>query len=90
MSSEMLEEPELTYLARCYCSMYPGVVFSEKAISPAVLKYSQLRVGNEIFGSQNCLTKRSSYILASCCGRDGIIDASCLRPACISSLSSTL
>ena len=57
---------------------------SQDNISAAVQKYSQVKVGNEVYGSQNSRSKRSSYILAKWCGRNGAInDSSCLRPACI-------
>ena len=84
MSSEMIEEPELSCLAQCYCTMYPTEQYTSSKISAAAQKYSQIKVCNEIFGSQNSRSKRSSYVLAKWCGRNGIIDTSCLRPACIS------
>lgn len=84
MSSQFMEEPELSYLAQCYSCMYPGTAYTGRNISAAIQKYSQIRVGNEIFGSQNSRTKRSSYILAKWCGRNGVINTSSLRPACVS------
>lgn len=84
MSSEFLEGPELMNLARCYFAMYPSEDYSQDNISAAVQKYSQIKVGNEVLGSCNSRSKRSFYILAKWCGRRGIIDTSCLRPACIS------
>lgn len=83
-TSDMMDDPELTYLAECYSIMYPGELFSPMNISAAVQKYSPIKVGHEMFGSQNSRSKRSSYILANWCGRNGVIDTSSLRPASIS------
>lgn len=74
----------MKYLAECYCSIYPGELYSQSNISAAVQKYSQVKVGNEVYGSQNSRSKRSSYIMAKWCGRSAAIDdSSCLRPASI-------
>lgn len=80
-SVEMLDEPELSLLAQCYSVMYPSVSNLGNEIATVIYKYSQLKVGSEIYGSQNSRTKRSSYILARWCGRNAEINTSCLRPA---------
>ena len=82
MSTEILSEPELTCLAKCYCSMYPGGGYSTSNISSAVYKYSLVKVCDEIYGSHNTRTARS--ILARWCGRNGRIDTTCLRPGRVS------
>ena len=84
MSTDFMERFELEYLAECYCSMYPGETYSHSNLSAGVQKYSQMKVGSEIFGSQNSRSKRSSYIRARWCGRNGRIDASSLRPGVVS------
>lgn len=84
MSMEYLEGFELRYLAECYCTMYPGETYTRSNISAAVQRYSQMKVGNEIFGSRNSRSKRSSYIRAKWCGRNGKIDAASLRPGVVS------
>ena len=81
MSTEILEEPELSCLAQSYCCMYPGTDYSGNTIPSTIYKYSQMKLGDEIYGSQNTRTRRSSYILARWCGRSGRIDTTCLRPA---------
>ena len=84
MSTEFMEGVELKYLAECYSIMYPGEAFSQSSISAAVHRYSQMKVGSEVLGSQNRRSKRSSYIRAKWCGRNGKIDTACLRPGVIS------
>lgn len=83
-SIEMLDEPELSLLAQCYSIMYPSASYTGNEIATTIYKYSQLQVGSEIYGSQNSRTKRSSYILACWCGRNGEINTNCLRPASVS------
>ena len=85
VSTEILEEPELSYLAQCYCSMYPGAEYTGTNISSTIYKYSQMKVGNEVYGSYGTRTNRSSYLLARWGGRNGRIDSACLRPARASS-----
>ena len=64
--------------------IYPGEIYLHSNISAAVRKYSQIKIGNEVYGSQNSRSKRSSYILAKWCGRNGAVDDSAsLRPASI-------
>ena len=43
-----------------------------------------MTVGSEMFGSKNSRSKRSSYIRAKWCDRNGRIDASFFRPGVIS------
>lgn len=61
--------------------MYPGTEYSGNNIPSTIYKYSQVKVSDEIYGSHNTRTNRSSYILARWCGRNGRIDTTCLRPA---------
>lgn len=42
VSTEILDEPELSYLAQCYCSMYPGTEYTGRNISATIYKYSQV------------------------------------------------
>lgn len=84
MSTEVLEEPELSCLAQCYSCMYPDTEFSTANVPSTVYKYSQVKVGQEIFGAHNTRTNRSSYVLARWCGRNGRIDTTSMRPARVS------
>ena len=77
---ELLDETEGNYLRQCYNAMYPRM--NQGSISSAVYKYSQFKIANELFGTQDSRSKRSSYILARWCGASGAqIDYSILRPA---------
>ena len=77
-SFELLYETETNYLGNL---MYPGVEYGCN-ISTGVYKYSQFKVGNEIFGSQGSQSRRSSYIIAKWCSSTGTqIETSNLRPA---------
>ena len=60
--------------------MYPDNNYHSSSISSAIHKYSHLKVGNMLYGSQGTRTKRSSYILAGWCGEGGVIETSSLRP----------
>ena len=85
MSKEFLELFELRYLAECNCNMYHCAnYYSQSNISAAVHKYTQVKVGGEIFGSHMSRSKRSSYIRAKWCGISGKIDTSSLRPGVVS------
>lgn len=65
------------YLSETYKAMYPSAS-AESNISSGVYKYSQFKLGNEIFGSQGTRSKRSSYILARWYRCTGVLS---LRPA---------
>ena len=80
---EKIAEPELSYLAQCYCKMYPDAMYTARSISAAIQRFSQVKVGKEVFDSENSHSERSSYIPAKWCGRNGDIDTSLLHPACV-------
>lgn len=80
-STELLGKMETDYLCRCYNVMYPDSEYTSTSISCATHKYSHIKVGDIIYGSQGTRTKRSSYILAQWCACGGTIDTATLRPA---------
>ena len=84
MSTEVLNEPELSYLAECYNVMYPEGQYSASNIASLIYKYSQIKVCEELYGSHNTRTTRSSYVLGRWCGRNGRIDTTFLRPGRVS------
>ena len=66
-TTEILSEMETSYLCQSYNYMYPDNNYHSSSISSAIHKYSHLKVGNMLYGSQGTRTKRSSYILAGWC-----------------------
>ena len=84
MSTEVLNEPDLSYLAECYNVMYPEGQYSASNIASLIYKYSQIKVCEELYGSHNTRTTRSSYVLGRWCGRNGKIDTTSLRPGRVS------
>ena len=80
----LLEEYELQYLLSVYKIMYGSYISADK-LSSFGIRYKQLEWNGEVWGSQNSLSKRSSYILAAWCGTDGEVNTQqiSLRPGMV-------
>lgn len=82
----MLEDHELDYLLTVYKTLYTNMDISTRQLSRFVTQYKQVQANGLLWGSQNSLSRRSSYILAGWCSMNGKIDGSSvnLRPGLVS------
>ena len=80
-SEHYLDEDSTLYLANTYQVMYKQDVINT-SISFRAMSYTYINNGNTVYGSIGSRSKRSCYILAAWCGKDGHVDISTteLRP----------
>ena len=80
-SEHYLDEDSTLYLANTYQVMYKQDVINT-SISFRAMSYTYIKNGNTVYGSIGSRSKRSCYILAAWCGKDGHVDTSTteLRP----------
>ena len=76
-----LDESSIAYLIESYKVLYNQAA-NYSQISFYAKKHSKMKFGNNVYGSQQSQSKRSSIILAAWCGRDGKVDINTvdLRP----------
>ena len=76
-----LDESSIAYLIESYKVLYNQAA-NYQQISFYAKKHSKMKFGNNVYGSQQSQSKRSSFILAAWCGRDGKVDINTvdLRP----------
>ena len=68
-----LDESSIAYLIESYKVLYNQAA-NYQQISFYAKKHSIIKFGNNVYGSQQSKSKRSSFILAAWCGRDGKVD----------------
>ena len=68
-----LDESSIAYLIESYKVLYNQAA-NYQQISFYAKKHSKIKFGNNVYGSQQSKSKRSSFILAAWCGRDGKVD----------------
>ena len=80
-SEHYLDGDSTLYLANAYQVMYKQDVINTH-ISFRAMSYTYIKNGNTVYGSIGSRSKRSCYILAAWCGKDGHVDKTTeeLRP----------
>ena len=72
-SEHYLDGDSTLYLANAYQVMYKQDVINTH-ISFRAMSYTYIKNGNTVYGSIGSRSKRSCYILAAWCGKDGHVD----------------